>query len=368
MKKHRLPTLLAGRRSYVPFIEDRFVGTVAAGSVNGTATSDGKGTRIVVDTENKLSISSGLILAGGKASPAYGDPSIWIGPAAGGAWTLRQGDLFATRDMVSQHSYAYAGFDTNATGDPSKPYWSILNNGKLFVRCDGNSDIGESYSATDTITIGVLRLATRHHALRRVGTRTLLAYPSSLTPIATGYFGFSSYNLQATCHAIRGINLPDNGIAVDDTLGLVDYAATPAESATAVMTEDGWVEFKLSALPSAGSVQVRFWSVDAHNYWYMDIPADGSAAIYEVVADSAAARLTWAAGTVGATSRIRIKAVAGDVRMFVDDYMTGSPYATAPSQTGTGMVLASVGTGGALASWRSWRHDITSIVPVGVFG
>ena len=73
---------------------------IAAGSINGTYSTDGKSLRTVVDTESKLSIANGAaVFAGGKASPAWGDPLLsypqlirspgraWIFQATPGATT-----------------------------------------------------------------------------------------------------------------------------------------------------------------------------------------------------------------------------------------------------------------------------------------
>lgn len=60
-------------------LRDEFTDTRAAGSVNGTSTVPGPGTRTVVDTENKISVGSGVLsIAGGKAAPAYGDPALFL--------------------------------------------------------------------------------------------------------------------------------------------------------------------------------------------------------------------------------------------------------------------------------------------------
>lgn len=86
---------------------DEFVGTVAAGSVDGTLSSDGKAKRNVTDTENKLSINNELTLAGGLAAPAWGDPMItWstlgdgafvTAPCAGALWAITLDGAGSTR-------------------------------------------------------------------------------------------------------------------------------------------------------------------------------------------------------------------------------------------------------------------------------
>ncbi len=59
----------------VPYIfRDLFLGTIAAGSIDGTSSSDGKALRDVVDTGSNMSLSNGVVIAAGSGNT--GDPGI----------------------------------------------------------------------------------------------------------------------------------------------------------------------------------------------------------------------------------------------------------------------------------------------------
>ena len=61
-----------------PYIlRDEFGSILAAGSVDGTAATDGRNARTVLDTENKISTDgSYAVFSGGRASPDWGDPNL----------------------------------------------------------------------------------------------------------------------------------------------------------------------------------------------------------------------------------------------------------------------------------------------------
>ena len=72
---------LGGRGGGVRYLlRDEFTTDRAAGAVDGTAAEPGPGTRTVVDTESKITISADkLTFAGGRAAPFWGDPAAYYG-------------------------------------------------------------------------------------------------------------------------------------------------------------------------------------------------------------------------------------------------------------------------------------------------
>jgi len=88
---------------------DQFLTDLGAGTIDGTAAEPGPGIRGVVDSESKLSISTGtLVISGGKASPAYGDPAISypsVSRTPGRAMMLR----FNAASGKSRHGWTNGG-------------------------------------------------------------------------------------------------------------------------------------------------------------------------------------------------------------------------------------------------------------------
>lgn len=79
-----LSTMMGGRRRGKRYLlRDEFNDPRVAGAIHDTYATDGKNTRTVTDTEGKLSIVDGLLTcAGGKAAPAFYDPTLRFSPEA----------------------------------------------------------------------------------------------------------------------------------------------------------------------------------------------------------------------------------------------------------------------------------------------
>jgi len=104
-------------------ISDEYTTARAAGEVNGTACEPGVGTRTIIDTEGKITITDGkLVYAGGKTVPAYGDPGDWLAaaitraPGIIGACKVTLGD--ATRSVSF-------GFDDNKSTNVTRNSFNI---------------------------------------------------------------------------------------------------------------------------------------------------------------------------------------------------------------------------------------------------
>jgi hypothetical protein len=90
-------------------LRDLFATDRATGAVNGTAAEPTGGTRAVIDSNSKLTIASGaLTLAGGKATPAWGDPA-----CAYPSQTRAAGLLLAVTINVSSGDGPIVGWSNN---------------------------------------------------------------------------------------------------------------------------------------------------------------------------------------------------------------------------------------------------------------
>jgi len=112
-------------------LRDNFTTDLAAGSVNGSSAEPGPGTRTVTDTENKLSISGGAaVFAGGKASPAWGDPGLWYG-----AQTRTAGLAFVAEHVSPPGPSKYTGLGWSAaqSGTPSNGVGLQITEDVIFL-------------------------------------------------------------------------------------------------------------------------------------------------------------------------------------------------------------------------------------------
>ena len=100
----RAPTAIA----YL--LNDQFTTARAAGAVNGTYAEPTGGVRTVVDTSNRLSISSGVL--NGATGTSYA--GLWYP-----SMTRTAGRIFTGTVARTGYNYNYFGFDTNTSGSPA---------------------------------------------------------------------------------------------------------------------------------------------------------------------------------------------------------------------------------------------------------
>ena len=182
---------------------DEFTTDRAAGSVIGTPCEPwGVANRGGVDTESKLSISSGkLVCAGGKASPAQGDP--WIGIDS--VITRAAGQIGAAKITINDATNTFEfGFSNAKTGalvgnsfrvasDTLKPYDGSTAGPTISIPTDSTE-----------ITLAVILRAAGAHFYRKVGSGYWKWLYSTLTnTTASLYVGLSNYNAAPQIDWIR---------------------------------------------------------------------------------------------------------------------------------------------------------------------
>lgn len=145
-------------------VNDTFTTDRAAGAVNGTNAEPGPGVRTVIDTNSKLSLSSGaLSLATGGA--AVGNPGLWYGAIGRSAGLL----------CVSQFSHTtqgpHIGFDNGASGQVSD---GVRPNGTtLTITVNNSASIAVGVVATSTVyQVAVVLRASGSYLFIKGGTFT----------------------------------------------------------------------------------------------------------------------------------------------------------------------------------------------------
>jgi len=184
---------------------DEFKTALAAGSINGTRCEPGPGLRTIVDTENKLSIADGrLTFAGGKASPAYGDPGYWKTEAI----TRKRGLIVAWKlNIADVTTSILLGVDTDKTGLISA-HGIRIGGDVINAREDTtySPNISIPIDATNTYIAIILRDSGAHF-FAKIGTGNWKYLWSTVTNnTATLYAGISNYNAVGYADIIDQIN------------------------------------------------------------------------------------------------------------------------------------------------------------------
>jgi hypothetical protein len=337
-------------------IKDEFTDTRAAGSVNGTAATPGPGTRTVTDTESKLSVSSGaLAIAGGKASPAWGDPGLWmngINRITGvGAISKIVAPAGAVRFVF--------GFSQSTSGEPSLPNPCVyLYNGTIYGT-QSNINMG-AYSAGQDYVFAIILRSTGAFVVAAGGafsSATLLwVYGSGTT--ATLYPCAVNYNATSSVDYLRALALPapfdtDTGLATDVHAGSVSAGTTFEHQA------DCLIEFTVTTLATSGYISVRFRYVDANNFWLIEIEGGtGSLRLYERVSGTYSQR-GFAASAVSDGTRIVAIAENQSISVYADNTKLFTYANAANFATATVGLTGNLGPGGAVSDLITWPRQLS---------
>jgi hypothetical protein len=323
---------------------DNFTDTRAVGAVNGTAATPGPGTRVVVDTETKISVGLGVLdLAGGKAVPATGDPGLWYGTGARAAGKVALVKQFLANTTGTQRA---VGWDTNQTGDLGYFIGHISGSGL------GNDQLtistGSPVAAND-IYMAVVQRGTGMFYLVKGGGLSVHSDWSVLWVRESGtdanlFPAMANNNKVTTLDYFKVAQLAAPW-ATDD--GPATQVLAGARSAGDTFTHQGTggclIYFTVTTLPSAGNMELRFRIQDASNYWQLLIDSSGNYTLNSVAAGVATARL---GPTSGVTNGMRMGIRATPTQIYIHKgAATGALHGTT--------------TGGAVTRIEAWPFNLT---------
>jgi hypothetical protein len=256
---------------------DGFNVDVAAGSVDGTPTTDGKEVRFATDTEDKLSISGGEINWSPKGTPDFSDPNFFGNTGRTRACGLALFGNLHTTDVSGK--LVYFGW-ASAKSTPTIGAFQIYRDSEV-LRALFDGSTGAVLSALNS-SITALALVLRSAGcigFAKVNGRWKLVWIDAANSTATMYAGLAGYNSTGSTPYFRVAQLPapfnkDAGLPTDSHAGNV--------AATTWYTHEGdcKVEFEVDTIPSDGSIQISFRRVDSTNYYILTINSVGSLVFY----------------------------------------------------------------------------------------
>lgn len=124
-------------RNYAVFY-DLFDEVLAAGSVDGTDSTDKKAIREVVDTENRLSVNQALLMNGHTGS--YDDPALWHTTLVPGKWVAWNGYAVLWQfETTAASGGPLLGYDT----DLAYPVETVFDVSGGEINCKGTGSLHE---------------------------------------------------------------------------------------------------------------------------------------------------------------------------------------------------------------------------------
>lgn len=359
------------------FIDDFSNGPTAAGSVHGTASSDGLAKRYLLDTGSYLSISTKLDCANVHA---ISDPVIRYRTAADGSWAFAQDDAYIFSINPEGTGYPIGtyrfGYETNLSGTAIDPAYdcSISN-----IRADcypgesaiahnvdlglGSSDPTDTYDDTIKTSRMVFKVADGGGFLLlkyKGGTRWKVEYASTIAHGGTA--AFPVWSAQSTTNKFTGcVNLIAAAAMGTAWAGSPAEMTTPSALDTATMpSADCFITLKNITVPSAGAIQIEFRKSGSDELM-VEIDSTGKPTIYE----NGVARIEGSAAQVTNGEYLHLEFDGALARMWTHDAQNPVVYQTLALTGGTGINVASLGTAGAVGLVQAWQsyHDAPFVMP-----
>lgn len=179
-------------------LHDNFITDRAAGAVNGTAAEPGPGTRTVVDTESKTTISGGnLVFSGGKASPAYGDPDIYENSTTRAAGRMLLMELTKTSGNIIKF-----GLTPINVGIPSNNIFTINGTDLYLYNASTSPKIGTS-SASTSYGYGIVTRTNGVDVFQKISGIWYFLYAHPTGNDATLYPRITNYDAAITSSFLR---------------------------------------------------------------------------------------------------------------------------------------------------------------------
>lgn len=208
---------------------------------------------------------------------------------------------------------------------------------------------------TDYLFLSVLRSPLGGFNLLRGGSYPdwTLYFTEDARSTAKPQYAIGSFN--AAISVERAI-IGDLGETAEVELLSQSLSGARAAGDTFTHLADGWVEFLVTALPSSGSIDVRFRVQDATNYMQVTINSSGNLVLNEVVSGTPNA-LGSSAAAIANGDTVKVTFFGANVRVMegVNSSYTNRITTAAASnfQTATAGNLADEGTGGDVRNIRT---------------
>lgn len=336
-------------------LEDRFTTNASAPLTSPRTCEPGPGTITLVDSGNRLSISSNAMQASGGAS-SWGQPGMYAASQARAA-----GRAFLSSFLTSANNSAIGWHSSNS----GRVTYQALYFGGTLIHQPSDQSI-ESYSAATTyILCHILRSAGAFHLISGGAFATFpqmtLIMVDAVQNAATVYPAWSNFNSVVTLDDWRVVDL---GAPWDTAYGAATSSTTsPTTGTTGTMTADALVEFTWTAA-TGETLDIAVRSTDSNNRWIVRCDQAGSTIrIYEknggTETQRATAAQTWTNGT---SYRIVVRCVGNVITTYVnaatnDNIVQKNNYASASfNNTATGIAVSGFATG---ANFVAWPRTIT---------
>ncbi len=303
---------------------------------------------IIIDVENKLSISDGVMNIAAQTTPVDGD----LGFPSVDAYARKEGvAVFYGINFSTVDDMALGFLDAQDALRTSYDNIGISINGTaLEARYTSDADSPDLYTlapATDYVIAEILRDAGRYIYLFD-GTDWLLLWEDEEDSTATLYIGLANLIGVAALTYVRPAQLFPTLLKPPVSI----VGAVPASTSGNVADSDQFGEATLASLTS----EIRFRVQDATNYWAIEVDGAGTITLEEYVAGVPTTRITDAAGLTG-TETIRWLARGTTIEVWHGNTSAGSYPSANNFLTEKGYEVPNAGDWINLSIWEASAPD-----------
>jgi hypothetical protein len=330
------------------------------------------GSLTLVQNDGTFAISGGRLRYTAQATPAWGDQNIYdptgIARATGRAFIITAQVTNLISHVFPLHLARIQGA-INPTLAPSFAYAYRVQAVQRFdpaVLASGAIAFpnGEAVGNATDYDLAIVMRSTGAFFLIKGGafTNWTLSWVDVSGTDATLYVGVHSFSAAGQADNLRVTDLgggwsTDYGIATQRLAG-----ARTANDAFA-HTANALLEFTVTTLPSAGSIDYEFRRQDVSNKWIARVSTTGALSLIEVVAGVETSRAS-AAGVISNGHRVVVVADGTTIAGYSNNASRWS-YASASNFAAQGSgLLGSLGTGGAVSDIVAWPRTV--MLPGGV--
>jgi hypothetical protein len=284
--------------------------------------------------------STGLIIAGGKPTPAYGDPGIWLTDPDGNAFAVGASDavLFTAKTLVAA-KIARFGLDDNTASSPAGAY-NYLGSNTLAIRpaAGGTGETPQAWTAGTELSFMQLLRSDTH------GSQFLLHdtgkgwkrfnVNDDAIPAASAYPSISNYN--AALYVTRFALLDLSDVHEEEWCGEVASLSTPSSGTSYTCSDDCHIN---ATFTYETGKNIRFRARSAPTgYLQVEIATAGGLLIWDSVAGSRGA-VSSGVFSDGVSYEVDSLFIGDTVYVFVDKVLKLTSYpASVVTGDGTGNV------------------------------
>ena len=351
LSKKMLMKVMAGNTLPQMLMRDEFTTPLTAGAIDGTAAEPGVGIRKANDTSNYISIENGKLRFSG-AKQVTGDPCFWLD----GMSRVNGRTCLVKASKTNQSGVGpLVGFSNSNTGYITNGDGIYWNNTNLTMLTGVYSNLIGNVTQQVILCVILRSLSSLLFVELNGAWIYLGTWGSDVTPTKYPLF-VTHYNTEVFADYIRIADLP---APFNDDYGLVTQRLAGARTAGETFTHEANALVYWTVTTRADGQQVAIRKQDDSNYWRVDVAADGSIALQEVVAGTPTSRGTGAAGSIANGQRMVVIADGTTIRVYANNVLKIT-YASATNfQAATAGKLLALGTGGAISDIITWPRYLS---------